>query len=126
MSQIIVPPPPSLPDNLAGSLLAMIIFLLPWLIAAIVLAAIIILGLWMVSKRTYHRWQTAFAQVILLVVVPKDSAKEKERQETQEAVREDISVAETLFSALGGMRAERGLKALFFGRQDHFSFEIVA
>ena len=126
MLETIVPPPPSLPDDLTGSFMTLVLIVLPWLLAGIVLAALFMIGLWIIYKRLHHRWLSAFGQVILLVTVPKDSAKEKERQETQEAVREDISVAETFFSAIGGMRAERGLGAIFFGRQDHLALEIVA
>ena len=41
-------------------------------------------------------------------------------------VKEEIGRGETIFSSIGGMRAERGIRAWYLGRSDHFSFEIVA
>lgn len=69
-----------------------------------------------------------FDKVVLLVTVPKESLKAEEGQKTIsiDKIREDIGVAEALFSAVGGLRAERGFKSWLTGRSDAFSFEIVA
>ncbi len=66
---------------------------------------------------------------ILLVSLPKEAGEKKgetEKAKTLQEIQEDISVAEKLFSAIGGLRAQRGLGAWFLGRADAFSFEIVA
>src|SRR3990167_688583 len=100
--------------------------LAPWLAVAFILIIVFLIFLKLIYKRVYARFHSAFGKVVLLVTVPKDSAKDKDKQDTLEAQREDISVAETLFAGLGGMRAERGIKALLFGRTDHLAVEIVA
>ncbi len=70
----------------------------------------------------------SFDKVVLLVTVPKESLKAEEQNKTAsiEKVREDIAIAESLFSAVGGLKAEKGFKAWLSGRSDEFSFEIVA
>lgn len=69
--------------------------------------------------------------VVLLVKVPKETTKasaEKQEADSQssERLQEQIAVAESFFSSIGGLRAQRGFKAWLYGRMDHLSFEIVA
>ncbi|OGL72596.1 hypothetical protein A3D72_02060 [Candidatus Uhrbacteria bacterium RIFCSPHIGHO2_02_FULL_57_19] len=76
-----------------------------------------------------NRERIGFGQAVLLISVPKETAEKKgemERTKSLDEIREDISVAEALFSAIGGLRAERGIVSWFTGRSDNFSFEIVA
>jgi len=68
----------------------------------------------------------AFQKVILLVTVPKESAESADQERTIEQIRSQISLAESWLSTIGGLRAQRGFKAWFWGRTDVFSFEIVA
>lgn len=75
-----------------------------------------------------HRVPKAFAKTILLVTLPKEGAKggsDDRRSSTQE-IAEQIAVAETLFSTIGGLKPQKGLIPFFYGREDHMSFEIVA
>lgn len=67
-----------------------------------------------------------YDHTIFLVRLPKDSPADTQKEETVQQLREDIAKAESIFSGIGGLRAQRGLKTFFFGRTDHFSFEIVA
>lgn len=67
----------------------------------------------------------ASRKVVLLVTVPKESSDIADQNENLEMVKSQIALAESLFSTLGGLRAQRGLRAWLFGRTDHFSFEIV-
>ncbi|MBI4415056.1 MAG: type IV secretory system conjugative DNA transfer family protein [Candidatus Kerfeldbacteria bacterium] len=60
---------------------------------------------------------------VLLVRVPKES---EEKADEEQALDAQIARAETLFSIIGGMKAERGLRVLLRGRREFFSFEIVA
>ena len=76
--------------------------------------------------RTKNFLPTAFQKVVLLVTVPKESADSAEQQENIEQIRSQISLAESWFSTLGGLRAQRGFKAWLWGRTDHFSLEILA
>jgi len=69
---------------------------------------------------------TALQKVVLLVQVPKESSDAAEQEENIDQIKNQISVAESLFATLGGLKAQRGFKAWLIGRSDHFSFEIVA
>ncbi|TAK04774.1 DUF87 domain-containing protein [Patescibacteria group bacterium] len=96
-------------------------------------AALFGLGLFFaVLRAVLHgsfRARHGFDMAVMLVTLPKESAEKKgeqERTKSLQEIQEDISVAETLFSTLGGLRAERGLTAWLRGRKDHFAFEIVA
>lgn len=67
-------------------------------------------------------------KAILLISVPKKKQKEEAQAQTNVAqkLQEDIALSESFFSSIGGLRAERGIKPFFYGRQDHLSCEIVA
>ncbi len=67
-----------------------------------------------------------FDHAIFLVRLPKEKPKDQERELTVQMLREEIARGETLFAAIGGLRAQRGPRAWLFGRRDHFGFEIVA
>lgn len=63
---------------------------------------------------------------VYLVKVPKDKPGDRGKEMSVQEVREIISRGETIFSSIGGLRAQRGLKAWLLGRTDYYSFEIVA
>lgn len=67
-----------------------------------------------------------FKHKIFLVRLPKEKPKDNEKDFHAQEFRDEISKAETLFASIGGLRAQRGFKAWLYGRNDHFSFEIVA
>lgn len=73
-----------------------------------------------------RRIPTALQQKVMLVTVPKDSLRDKDRQITPQVIQEEIGAMENLFSVLGGLIAQRGFKSWLYGRTDNFSFEIVA
>src|SRR6056297_2756616 len=60
--------------------------------------------------------------VTLLITVPKQKEEEKNQQEK---IEEMLSEVETLYSNIGGMKSQKGIKSDFIGRDDHFCFEIV-
>ncbi len=69
--------------------------------------------------------------VIYLLRVPKEKPEEKSQPSTQnylQKLREDIARGETIFKAIGGLKAQEWHHnfAWLLGRNDHFSFEIVA
>ncbi|MFA5084510.1 MAG: DUF87 domain-containing protein, partial [Candidatus Paceibacterota bacterium] len=68
---------------------------------------------------------TAFQKVILSVAVPKEGSDTNEQEESLEQIRNQISLAESWFATLGGLRAQRGPKSWLFGRTDSFSLEII-
>ncbi len=65
-------------------------------------------------------------KTMLLVTVPKESEIKEEENRQQETVAEMLAETEAWFTALGGMRAQRGMGTSVTGRQDIFSLEIVA
>lgn len=92
-----------------------------WLVViAIVLFLLRKLILFIASKTSYNQHR------IFLVRLPKEKPGEEQKEMDVQHLREEIAQAETTFSAIGGLRAQRGVRAFLFGRNDHFSFEIVA
>jgi len=67
-----------------------------------------------------------FDHAVYLVRLPKEKPNDSEKEPTLQKLREEIARGETIFASIGGLRAERGFMAWFLGRNDHFSFEIVA
>lgn len=81
--------------------------------------------LWLALNSKYHD------QIIYLLRVPKEKPNEKEPANAQnylQHLREEISRGETIFKAIGGLKAQEWHKnfSWLLGRNDHFSFEIVA
>ncbi|MFN3301715.1 MAG: type IV secretory system conjugative DNA transfer family protein [Patescibacteria group bacterium] len=64
-----------------------------------------------------------FGKVIFLITLPKESL-EKEDEKKKE-LKEWLSPTEIFLDNLGGLKVERSLRTFLFGRDDHFSFEIV-
>ncbi|MCK9438647.1 MAG: type IV secretion system DNA-binding domain-containing protein [Patescibacteria group bacterium] len=65
-------------------------------------------------------------QAIFLVRLPKEKPKDQDKGESLQQLQEEIAKGETVFASIGGLRAQRGLAAWFFGRTDNFSFEIIS
>ncbi|MDD5295164.1 MAG: hypothetical protein PHP21_04630, partial [Patescibacteria group bacterium] len=114
--QNIYAPPTSLNMNLP-----------PWLIYLIWVIIIIFLFLLIarIIKFLYNR-NRAFDHVIFLVRLPKERPGEKEEDFDVQPLHEEIAKGETVFASIGGLRAQRGILPMLLGRDDHFSFEIVA
>ncbi|MFA5318486.1 MAG: type IV secretory system conjugative DNA transfer family protein [Patescibacteria group bacterium] len=69
----------------------------------------------------------AYHKDILSVRVPKESPRDLDKEETVQALQEDIAVGESMFSMIGGMKANpKGFKSWLLGAHNDFSFEIVA
>jgi len=77
-----------------------------------------------------NRIPAQFQQVVLLITLPKESIQQEESgkkdMKSQQTMTEQVGLAEIFFNSIGGLKAERGVKAWFFGRHDHFGLEIVA
>jgi hypothetical protein len=97
--------------------------------AAVGLGALVVI---LIVKRFFRRryqLTSGFRKVVLKVMVPKEAGEkgdaaqqEKSLQQIQEAIAPVVGV----FKSLGGLRAQRGFKSWLLGRDDSFSFEIVA
>ena len=101
---------PPLPVVAPESLRVASVFNLMVAVMTIIAVVIIVFGIFlrMIWKRLYQL-RISFQKVVLLVTIPKEGSREHDDKTTQEGIREDIAVAETFFSAIGGMKAERGL-----------------
>ncbi len=106
-----------LEGNLVAVLMAVLIsFFLAWLLIVI----------WRQLIWSWSKKHSYFEQVVYLVKLPKNRHGEQEQDFSVQKMREEIACAETIFASIGGLRALRGMAAWLWGRDDHFSFEIVA
>jgi len=76
--------------------------------------------------RRFYRIPNSLRRVVMLVTLPKEKSRNEKEQQPENTVQEMLDQVEAWYSTLGGMRAQRGLRAFFLGRQDIFSLEIVA
>ena len=93
-----------------------------------VLIILAIFFIWRSFTLSSSRSGKAFHRTILLIKVPKERKGERvdsSNEENINQVREQIGVAETIFSAVAGLAPEKGFGAWLRGRNDHLSFEIV-
>jgi len=98
-----------------------------WLVAFFWLAIIFILLL--IIKKIIKKLvdnSKYFEQAIYLVRLPKEKPEGQESEFDVKHLQEEIAKGETVFSSIGGLKAERGFKAWLLGRSDHYSFEVVA
>ena len=95
-------------------------------------AVVVILGLVFVIRKLTRRQimhdDPNLRRVTLLITVPKDLSESEQQVYSQQAnpAQRAISMAESLFSYLGGVKAQRWYQSFGKGRTDHFSLEIVA
>lgn len=73
-----------------------------------------------------HQKDKYYDHKTFLVKLPKEKPGDKGKEERVSDLHENIAVAETIFASIGGLRAQRGFRAWLYGRDDHFSFEVVA
>jgi len=121
---------PGLPQDLtAAQIMAEPLF---WTVVYAIAAVIALLIVWAVIKAFSRRaYQTglAFRRVVLLVSVPKESQEKGEaglQEKSLQDIQESIGVMEAVFTAIGGLNPEKGMKAGVLGREDSVSFEIIA
>ncbi len=98
-----------------------------------ILAIAVIIGVLYVLRsalRAASQSGKAFHKTILLIRVPKEK-KSEGTQQSQSAedninqIREQVAVADTLFSAVAGLKGQKGFANWLKGRNDHIAFEIV-
>ncbi len=89
---------------------------------AIIFLILVILRLirFLISRAHY------FPHQVFLVRLPKEKPEDNKKEDSDQQLKEEISKGETVFSAIGGLKAQRGFRTWFLGRNDQFSFEIVA
>jgi hypothetical protein len=111
----------SLPEVPAGIDWPAVIFF-----AALAAVFVILILVFLRVLRKYYARNQYLNQTVFQVRLPKEKPGEENKELTVQDLREEIAVGEAIFTSIGGARAERGLKAWLFGREDNFSFEIVA
>ncbi len=103
-----------------------------WMAAGAVVAFVALAVTWRIVKarlRKRHQTSGTFDHVVMLITVPKESSEKGDsgqREKSLSEIQEDIAVMEGVFSAIGGLAAERGLRSNIVGRVDSLSFEMVA
>lgn len=71
---------------------------------------------------------STFDMQLFKVLIPKYfdiNFDDKKNDKNQIQIQEQISIAENLFSILGGMKAQTGFRAMLKNRSDHFALEMV-
>ncbi|MFH0854536.1 MAG: type IV secretion system DNA-binding domain-containing protein, partial [bacterium] len=102
-----------------------------YIIFLLVIITIIIYAIITILRIIFHK-KTEISRnldkVLFLITVPRKKSKDEQQTQSNGAqkLQEDLALAESFFSSIGGLKAERGLKSFFSGRRDHLSFEIVA
>ncbi len=88
----------------------------------VIFGALIILNIirLLLARRRY------FLHQIFLVRLPKEKPHDDDKEVSVNQMKEEIAKGETIFSAIGGLKAQRGFINWLTGRSDQFSFEIVA
>lgn len=103
-----------------------IIFIAGGVILFLVLITLLLLVLRALLQKK-HLLPSIYQRAFLLVRIPKEQKDSQEiHSNTPQYLKNQIALAEGLFTSLGGLRAQRGIRAMLFGRNDHFTFEIVS
>ncbi len=102
-------------------------------VAAVVFGISLSLAALLVTRRVWRRLTLLRASlnfIVLQVTVPRDTGSPDDRPEAgksgPQAIQDQIGVAEVLWSAIGGLRAQRGVLTWLKGRSDHLALELVA
>jgi len=76
--------------------------------------------------RRFSTDNSYFDHQVFLIRLPKEKPQDENKETSLQQMREEIAKGETIFASIGGLKAQRGFTAWLLGRNDHFSFEIVA
>ncbi len=100
------------------------------IISVSVLALIAVISLLIYIRwllRSKHDFGPDAHLTTLQLSIPKEQQlKDKTGDASIEQIRAQIATGESFLSTIGGLKAQRGIMAWFFGRSDQISFEIVA
>ena len=94
-----------------------------------ILVVVTVIFLLRAILHVFTKKSRAFNNTLISVRIPKekrgDDTKNSATEDNLEQIREQIAVAETLFSSLAGLKTGGGIKGWFLGGENHSSFEIV-
>ena len=97
--------------------------------ATAVAVVFVLLVLSIVRRVVRHLAAKAYAydKDILRIRVPKESPRDVKEEQTTQRLQEEIAAAESMFSLIGGLRANpKGIISWLFGSHNTFAFEVVA
>lgn len=104
----------------------MLVLMVIAVVVTILIAAMFVLRSYLYGLNQKKRM---FDRVVLMVMVPKERKSEGQggsQEDRLERVKEEIGITETFLSTLAGLKASRGFSKWLTGREDYFSFEVVA
>ncbi len=114
-------------EDLVNLNLELLIGLLCGVLAIISAIIIVIFALRRTLKKRRILGIGSDKNITLMITVPKYESEEDLRAEDRaEKIKEDIAIAETFYSAIGGLKAQKGFKRWFIGRTDEIALEMVA
>ena len=99
-----------------------------WLFVFLLFISLVVIAIFVVRffVRKSAVDNSYFEHQIFLVKLPKEKPKEEDARFMVQQLHEEIAKGETIFASIGGLKAEKGFKSWLYGRNDHFSFEVVA
>ncbi len=94
---------------------------------------LILIAMLYIIRSFFHlesKIKSSFNKIIYLVKIPKEKKGEKPDQTNNDGdninkIREEIAIAETLFSAIAGIKRQKGFFKWLTGKDNHISFELV-
>src|SRR3989339_1443541 len=86
-------------------------------IAAVLVALGLLIFLAVYFLRRYLHNSQYLSHQVFLVRLPKETPDDEKQEGSVQKLREEIAKGETIFAAIGGLKAERGLRAWLFGRK---------
>ncbi|MBN2854539.1 type IV secretion system DNA-binding domain-containing protein, partial [Patescibacteria group bacterium] len=95
-------------------------------IAIFFLAFVVLVFLALQIMRRYLTKNRYFKHKVFLVKLPKEKPEDGQNTFSAQQLIEEVAKGETIFASIGGLKAQKGFKYWLFGRDDHFSFEVVA
>lgn len=101
-------------------------FALIILITVLTLAFVFLVYLILLVLKKYLAKKKFLKHKVYLIKLPKEKPEDDKKDFSNQQLIEEIAKGETIFSSIGGLRAQKGFKHWLFGRDDHFSFEVVA
>jgi hypothetical protein len=106
-----------------------VFYLSPYLVIQVMSVLLILFFLLLIARkivRIFGLGRRHFKHKLFLIRLPKEKPKDENKETTPQQLKEEIARGETIFASIGGLRAGGGFLNWFLGRDDHFSFEIVA
>jgi len=101
------------------------------MIGIVILVIVGVLFLLRAFFRSQNQEAKSFNRIVLQIMVPKERKMEGQGNQSTnvdrlEQIKEEIGITETFFASIAGIKAQRGFFRWLKGRDDYFSFELIA